>query len=74
MFQFNTDPPDKLVSRKDDPNWSWLHEYWEGKSNEIYRVEIPALFCGDQFSNIANDVYKEKGLLLIALEVVVDDQ
>ena len=22
-------------------NWKWLHDYWQGKKYEIYRIQIP---------------------------------
>lgn len=27
-----------LEEKKEDPNYSWLYEYWEGKKYEIYRI------------------------------------
>lgn len=74
LIKSSVDCPKEIENRCTDPNWSWLFEYCCGKGNEIYRVEIPASYCGQQFCNISNDVYKEKGFLLIALEIVVNDQ
>jgi hypothetical protein len=73
LIKSSIDCPKEIENKCTDQNWSWLYEYCCGKGNEIYRVEIPASYCGQQFCNISNDVYKEKGFLLIALEIVVND-
>ena len=59
---------------KDQNNWGWLTEYWQGKTFEIYREEIPQSFKNKQFCTIANEIYKEDGVLLFALEVMVDNK
>lgn len=61
-----------LDEKKEDPNYQWLHEYWEGKKFEIYRITIPTSRANMRFCDIANEVYKETGLLLFALEIVVN--
>jgi len=61
-----------LSEKKEDSNYTWLYEYWEGKKFEIYRIEIPTTFADRRFCEIANDIYKENGLLLFALEIVVN--
>lgn len=73
IIQSSGDPPDELVARGQS-NWDWLLEYWQGKTFEIYREEIPYRFAGKQFCSIANDIYKEDGLLLFALEIVVNNK
>jgi len=60
-----------LEEKKNDLNYQWLYEYWEGKKFEIYRISIPSNYADRKFCEIANDIYKETGLLLFALEVVV---
>jgi len=40
IIQSSGDPPDELME-KDQSNWGWLTEYWQGKTFEIYREEIP---------------------------------
>lgn len=61
-----------LDEKKDDPNYTWLWEYWEGKKYEIYRIQIPDCYADERFSEIANNVYKERSVLLFALEIVVN--
>ena len=73
LIKSSHDPPKKLESY-DSSNWRWLYDYWSGKKYEIYRIEIPPSFADQQFCTIANDVYKEEGLLLFALEIVVNDK
>lgn len=34
-----------LDEKKDDPNYTWLWEYWEGKKYEIYRISIPNCYA-----------------------------
>lgn len=41
---------------------------------EIYRTAIPKSYADKSFCDIANDVYKDHGLLLFALEVVVNER
>lgn len=61
-----------LEEKKDDPNYTWLWEYWDGKKYEIYRIQIPNCYADQAFCEIANNVYKEKSVLLFALEIVVN--
>jgi hypothetical protein len=61
-----------LEEKKDDENYSWLYQYWEGKKYEIYRIQIPNSYADKRFCEIANDVYKENSVLLFALEIVVN--
>ena len=46
-----------------------MADYQQGQKYEIYSVDIPDYFEGQQFCIIANDVYKDSGLLLFALEI-----
>lgn len=71
LIKSSSSPEDELESQKDDPNFSWLYEYWNGKCFEIYRVPIPYHYQDRRFSDIASDVYKDKDLLLFALEIEV---
>ena len=73
IIQSSGEPNDEL-QEKDQTHWGWLTEYWQGKTFEIYREEIPKEFAHKQFCSIANDIYKEDGLLLFALEIVVNDK
>jgi len=72
LIKSSLDPPKKLQNNKDSKNWRWLYDYWNGKKYEIYKIEIPSSFCEQSFCTIANDVYKEEGLLLFALEICVN--
>ena len=74
LIKSSMDPPDDWEEKREDPNFSWLYEYWKGKKFEIYRTKIPNSYADKSFCDIANDVYKEHGLLLFALEVVVKDR
>ena len=47
-------------------------DYYSGKEYEIYRIKIPLSYADKEFCEIVNDVYQEEGLLLFALEVVVN--
>lgn len=40
IIQSSGDPPEEL-EEKDQSNIGWLSEYWQGKTFEIYREEIP---------------------------------
>jgi potassium large conductance calcium-activated channel subfamily M alpha protein 1 len=57
-----------------DSNWTWLKDYNEGKTFEIYKQVIPPNFVGQTFCSIANEIYKEDGLLLFALRIAVNDE
>jgi hypothetical protein len=63
---------DFLEEKKEDTNYKWLHEYWEGKKFEIYRIQIPSSYADRSFCEIANEIYKYDSLLLFALEIVVN--
>jgi len=41
LIKSSSPPETELDKQKDDPNFSWLNDYWKGKGFEIYRVEIP---------------------------------
>lgn len=74
LIKSSEDPDEKVEQQKDDPNYQWLWEYWNGKQFEIYQIVIP-LSCADKrFCEIANNIYKEHGLLLFALEIVVNGE
>lgn len=72
LIKSSDSPDDEIDSKKDDPNFNWLFNYWNGKCYEIYRVPIPPSFADKSFCDIASDVYKEKSLLLFALEIEVN--
>ena len=40
IIQSSGDPSEEL-QEKEQSNWGWLNEYWQGKTFEIYREEIP---------------------------------
>jgi hypothetical protein len=63
-----------IESKKSKKNWQWLHDYWLGKRYEIYRVGIPASYADQSFYYIANEVFKEKGYVLFALEIALNDK
>lgn len=63
---------DDVEERKEEPAFGWLYNYWKGKQFEIYRVSIPKSFAGHMFCDIVSNVYKDRGLLLFALEIVVN--
>lgn len=74
LIKSSVDPDDQLEERKDDPNFAWLYNYWNGKKYEIYKVRIPNSYADRSFCDIASNVYKDDGLLLFALEIVVNDR
>jgi hypothetical protein len=41
LIKSSEDPDQDVIDNKDDPNYSWLYEYWTGKQYEIYKVQIP---------------------------------
>ena len=69
LIKSSSDPAPELENKKEDPNFTWLYEYWNGKCFEIYRIPIPECKLGLRFSDIASDVYKDSNLLLFAIEV-----
>ena len=72
LIKSSASPEDELDNKKEDPNFNWLFNYWNGKCYEIYRVPIPSSFAERSFCDIASDVYKERDLLLFALEIEVN--
>lgn len=72
LIKSSSDPDPELDDKKDDPDYSWLYSYWTGKGFEIYRVPIPFTFEDKPFCDIASDVYKNKELLLFALEIEIN--
>jgi hypothetical protein len=74
LIKSSTDPDESLEERKDDPNFAWLWKYWNGKKYEIYKVRIPNSYADKSFCDIASNIYKDEGLLLFALEIVVNDR
>ena len=40
LIKSSGSPYDYLENYKEDPNYSWLYDYWSGKGYEIYRVKI----------------------------------
>lgn len=74
LIKSSGSPHDYLENYKEDPNYSWLYDYWIGKGYEIYRVKIGQSYSDKLFCELAAEVYKESGLLLFALEMVVNDK
>jgi hypothetical protein len=74
LIKSSLDPPDSLEEKKDDPDFAWLWNYWNGKKFEIYRIRIPNSFADHSFCDMASNIYKDSGLLLFALEIVVNDR
>lgn len=74
LIKSSSNPPPSLKEKQNDENFSWLYDYWNGMGFEIYRTPIPKSYADKSFCDIANDVYKGYGLLLFALEVVVNDR
>ena len=73
LIKSSAEPPSFLNDKKEDNDFAWLFNYWNGKKFEIYRIEIPNTYADKQFCDIASNVYNEEGLLLFALEIVVND-
>jgi len=74
LIKSSMDPDEELEKKKDDPNFAWLFDYWSGKQYEIYKVHIPNQCADQKFCDIASNIYKDNGLLLFALEIVVNDR
>ena len=74
LIKSSMEPDEEVMEKKDDPNFSWLHNYWLGKQYEIYKIRIPDSKADCRFCDIASNVYKDTGLLLFALEIVVNDK
>jgi hypothetical protein len=72
LIKSSSEPADELAKKKEDADYKWLYDYWTGKGFEIYRVPIPDSFQEKSFCDIASDVYKNKNLLLFALEIEVN--
>lgn len=41
LIKSSKNPPKEIADKKSNKNWRWLHDYWQGKKYEIYRIEIP---------------------------------
>jgi hypothetical protein len=66
-----------VLTNRDDliEDCKWLKEYFHGLQNEIYRVPLVAKsFAGLTFSFVSQQLYKNFGLTLFALEIRKDDQ
>eukprot|EP00899_Mesostigma_viride_P014268 jgi/Mesvir1/22842/Mv20101-RA.1 len=50
----------------------WMYEYAAGASHEVYRTTISPHFTGWLFEEVAEEIYREHGCLLIGLELVTD--
>lgn len=74
LIKSSMNPHRDIIDSKEKKNWAWLHDYWQGKKYEIYRIEIPQVYADQPFSSIALEVYKEQGFVLFALEIVVNDR
>ena len=74
LIKSSKNPPKEIIESKDKKNWTWLHDYWQGKKYEIYRIEIPNSYADQSFNSIALEVYKDQGFVLFALEIVVNDR
>ena len=74
LIKSNEERPSLSDNGKDNQNSQWLKDYQKGQQYEIYRHKIPENFEGWQFCSIANEIYKESGLLLFALEIKVDQK
>jgi len=53
LIKSSNNPPKEILDSREKKNWTWLHDYWQGKKYEIYRIEIPSTFQGKVFSEIA---------------------
>eukprot|EP00947_MAST-08B_sp_MAST-8B-sp1_P005779 g5779.t1 len=69
-----------LVSSSDQPSAKelslfpeWLQEFLRGSGNEIYRKQLPGVFAGWRFLDLAVEVYEELGALLFGLEISTRD-
>ena len=74
LIKSSADPAPELEEKKEDLNFQWLYNYWNGKKYEIYRIQIPNSYADRSFCDIVSNVYKDHGLLLFALEVVINDR
>jgi hypothetical protein len=73
LIKSSQDPESDLEDSKEEPDYAWLYNYWNGKKFEIYRISIPSSFADKNFCDIASNIYKDDGLLLFALEIAVND-
>lgn len=74
LIKSSKNPPKEFLEQKQNENFRWLNDYWQGKKYEIYRIEIPSVYAGRSFSDIAHEVYKDQGFVLFALEIVIKDR
>ena len=45
---------EKTIEELNSKDQKWLADYCEGKKYEIYRVEIPSFYAGQEFCKISN--------------------
>ncbi|KAL4469405.1 hypothetical protein ABPG74_004658 [Tetrahymena malaccensis] len=70
-FLITSDKPDVSVVDKRDED-SWINDYIMGMQNEIYRVHLDQQnFSGYTFCTVSQQIFKELGIILFALEVKV---
>jgi hypothetical protein len=67
------DPPEQSKLPK-GREWEWISEYWNGKSQEIYRVLIPNITLDKNFNELSNYIFKNYKLILFAIEIVEEDK
>lgn len=73
LIKSSTDPKDDIINKAENKNWKWLHDYWQGKKYEIYRIEIPfETYQGESFCKIASECYKERSFVLFAIEISIN--
>ena len=73
LVKSSEDPPEEQRLPK-GAEWEWLPEYWEGKSFEIYRVQIPKDCVKSKFCELSNFVFNRYGTVLFAIEIVENDK
>ena len=74
LIKSSGEPPSILEEKSEENDFTWLFDYCNGMGFEIYRTDIPKTYANRSFCDIANEVYKNHGLLLFALEVVINDR
>jgi len=74
LIKSSNNPSRDLESKKNKRNWQWLHDYWLGKRFEIYRIRIPSSYADQSFYYIANEVFRNQGNVLFALEITVNEK
>lgn len=73
LIKSSKNPDDEITRKSDNKNWQWLHDYWQGKKYEIYRISIPYdTYAEQRFCDIANETYKERSFVLFALEISIN--